>query len=65
MDKRFIAVNTTTRSFTSGGRPFSGGCLPKDLAATIAFVKEQGVNPKLLEAVAEINETMKNAGFNP
>lgn len=51
--------------FTSGGRPFSGGCLPKDLAATIAFVKEQGVNPKLLEAVAEINETMKNAGFNP
>ena len=51
--------------YTSSGRPFSGGCLPKDLAALIAFIKEQGVDPKLLEAVAEINETMKNAGFNP
>lgn len=51
--------------YTSGGRPFSGGCLPKDLAALVAFVKEQRVDPKLLEAVADINETMKNSVPNP
>lgn len=51
--------------FTSGGRPFYGACLPKDLAAMVTFVKEQGVDPKLLEAVVEINETMKNLTSNP
>jgi UDPglucose 6-dehydrogenase len=51
--------------YTSGGRPFYGACLPKDLVATVTFVKEQGVDPKLLEAVAEINETMKKLTFNP
>jgi UDPglucose 6-dehydrogenase len=38
-----------------GGRPFSGMCFPKDLAAFITFSKSKGINPKLLEAVAEIN----------
>ncbi len=39
-----------------GGKPFSGMCFPKDLAAFITFSKSKGINPKLLEAVAEINK---------
>ena len=39
----------------NGGKPFSGMCFPKDLAAFISFSKSKGVNPKLLEAVEEIN----------
>jgi UDPglucose 6-dehydrogenase len=39
-----------------GGKPFSGMCFPKDLAAFISFSKSKGINPKLLEAVAEINK---------
>jgi UDPglucose 6-dehydrogenase len=38
-----------------GGKPFSGMCFPKDLAAFITFAKSKGVNPKLLEAVEEVN----------
>jgi UDPglucose 6-dehydrogenase len=41
-----------------GGKPFSGMCFPKDLAAFIGFAKSKGVNPKLLEAVEEINKQM-------
>ena len=45
-----------------GGKPFSGMCFPKDLAAFISFSKAKGVNPKLLEAVEEINSQI--ASFN-
>lgn len=45
--------------YTKGGFPFGGACLPKDLAAVISFVTEQGLNPRLFEAVAEINEEME------
>jgi len=45
--------------YTKGGFPFGGACLPKDLAASISFIKEQGLNPHLFEAVAEINEELK------
>ena len=38
-----------------GGKPFGGMCFPKDLAGFITFAKSKGVNPKLLEAVEEIN----------
>lgn len=38
-----------------GGKPFSGMCFPKDLAAFITFAKSKGMNPKLLEAVEEVN----------
>lgn len=39
-----------------GGRPFGGNCLPKDLEAFTNFVKGGNINPKLLEAVIEINK---------
>ncbi len=38
-----------------GGKPFGGMCFPKDLAGFITFAKSKGINPKLLEAVEEIN----------
>jgi nucleotide sugar dehydrogenase len=45
-----------------GGKPFDGMCFPKDLAAFITYVKSKGINPKLLEAVQEINREI--ASFN-
>ncbi len=45
--------------YTRGGWAFGGECLPKDLAASITFIKEQGIDPKLFETVAKINEEMK------
>lgn len=41
-----------------GGKPFSGGCLPKDVEAFVNFVKSKGINPKLLEATLKINVQM-------
>lgn len=39
-----------------GGRPFEGGCLPKDLEAFINFVESRKINPKLLSAVSHVNK---------
>jgi UDPglucose 6-dehydrogenase len=44
---------------TIHGKAFGGKCLPKDLKAFISFAKEQGYEPKLLEAVDEVNERIK------
>jgi UDPglucose 6-dehydrogenase len=41
-----------------GGRPFGGTCLPKDISAFIAHVKEVGLEPTLLNAVKNVNEEM-------
>ena len=43
-----------------GGRPFEGGCLPKDLEAFLNFVKGKGINPKLLEEVFRINHRISS-----
>jgi len=48
-----------------GGYPYGGKCLPKDLAAFISFVNEQGLDSHLFEVVAEINEEMKRLEANP
>lgn len=42
-----------------GGKPFGGMCLPKDLAAFISYLKEINVNPKILQAVAEVNKDIE------
>jgi UDPglucose 6-dehydrogenase len=41
-----------------GGKPFDGKCLPKDLVAFTSFVKAHNLTPRLLEAVATVNEEM-------
>jgi UDPglucose 6-dehydrogenase len=46
-----------------GGRPFEGGCLPKDLEAFINFVKDNKMNPKLLDAVLFINDKIKRRNY--
>ena len=42
-----------------GGKPFGGMCLPKDLAAFVTYLNTRGFNPKLLKAVAEINDDIE------
>lgn len=49
MDKRIGKYGTIH------GKAFGGKCLPKDLEAFIGFAKELGYDPKLLNAVMEIN----------
>ncbi len=44
---------------TVHGKAFGGKCLPKDLKAFIAFCKEIGYRPRLLEAVDLINEKIR------
>ena len=39
-----------------GGNPFDGKCLPKDLEAFRNYAKSTRLNPKLLDAVALVNE---------
>ena len=43
---------------TVHGKAFGGKCLPKDLKAFIAFARKYR-EPKLLKAVDEINEEMR------
>lgn len=45
--------------YTRGGFAFDGNCLPKDLAASITFLKEHGLDYRLFQAVASVNEAMK------
>ncbi|MCL5877796.1 MAG: nucleotide sugar dehydrogenase [Candidatus Bathyarchaeota archaeon] len=42
----------------TGGTPFAGMCLPKDLTAFIEFTNAKGINSLLLRAVAEVNQEM-------
>ncbi|MEM3594569.1 MAG: nucleotide sugar dehydrogenase [Candidatus Jordarchaeaceae archaeon] len=53
MDKRIGEYGTIH------GKAFGGKCLPKDLDAFISFAEGLGYEPKLLKAVAEINERIK------
>ena len=39
-----------------GGQPFKGLCLPKDLEAFISFVKDNELNPKILDAIFHVNK---------
>ena len=42
-----------------GGKPFGGMCLPKDLNAFISFLNSINVDPKILKAVAEVNQDIE------
>ncbi len=44
------------KEFLGAGLGFGGSCLPKDTSALISAYKKSGLNPKLLQAVLEINE---------
>ncbi|MEM0230934.1 MAG: UDP-glucose/GDP-mannose dehydrogenase family protein [Candidatus Woesearchaeota archaeon] len=44
-------------SFLSPGIGFGGSCLPKDLKTIIRHAEKNGVSPKLLSSVLEVNNT--------
>lgn len=43
---------------SDGYRGYGGGCFPKDAKALIQLARTKGLNPKLLEAVEEINKEL-------
>jgi UDPglucose 6-dehydrogenase len=43
--------------FLNAGLGYGGSCFPKDVKALIAYSKNLGYNPQLLEAVENVNET--------
>jgi UDPglucose 6-dehydrogenase len=43
----------------TGGAPYGGACLPKDTKGFLGFAEELGVRMPLLEAVDQVNETMR------
>jgi UDPglucose 6-dehydrogenase len=43
--------------FLNAGLGYGGSCFPKDVKALIAYSKNIGYNPQLLEAVENVNET--------
>jgi UDPglucose 6-dehydrogenase len=43
--------------FLNAGLGYGGSCLPKDVKALIAYSKELGYTPELLEAVENVNQT--------
>ena len=43
--------------FLNAGLGYGGSCFPKDVKALIAFSKNLGYNPELLNAVEKVNET--------
>jgi len=44
------------RHFLNAGLGYGGSCFPKDVRALIAYSKDLGYNPELLEAVESVNE---------
>lgn len=44
-------------SFLNAGLGYGGSCLPKDVEALIAFSKNSGYDPTLLQAVEKVNNT--------
>jgi len=54
LDPRINPMHTAV--FAENNKPFSGKCLPKDLAALIAFAEESGYAPEFLREVASSNE---------
>ena len=46
-------------AFLFPGAGFGGSCLPKDVRALSAMARSQGIDPRILDAVHEVNERQK------
>ena len=44
---------------TRGGVPYGGACLPKDTAAFMQFVREQGWAHEMLAATIRVNDDLR------
>lgn len=62
LDRRLTPVIDGTRmepgmlSYLAAGSGFGGSCLPKDLNAFRVIAREIGIDPRILDAVARVNE---------
>lgn len=54
LDPRINPMHTAV--FSENDQPYSGKCLPKDIAALVAYGKEKGYKPEILSAVIEANQ---------
>jgi len=52
----FTAITKADPRYLKAGLGFGGSCLPKDLRALVAYCRQAGVNPDLLEAALNVNE---------
>ena len=48
-----------SREFLNASRGFGGSCFPKDVQAIISEAKDQGIDPRLLKSVLEVNDAQK------
>ncbi|MDO5579602.1 MAG: UDP-glucose/GDP-mannose dehydrogenase family protein [Planctomycetia bacterium] len=58
-----MGIGTDSRiglSFLFPGCGYGGSCFPKDVRALLRTMKENGINPHLLEAVEKVNDDQKN-----
>ena len=53
----FTAITRADPRYLKAGLGYGGSCLPKDLRALVAYSRQAGVNPVLLEAALSVNET--------
>jgi UDPglucose 6-dehydrogenase len=53
----FNAITKADPRYLKAGLGYGGSCLPKDLRALVAYSRQAGVNPALLEATLSVNET--------
>lgn len=62
LDRRLSTTGDAQRealgilSYLRAGCGFGGSCLPKDVSALRAYARQQSVQPRLLDAVAAVNE---------
>ena len=52
----FTAIAKADPRYLKAGLGFGGSCFPKDLRALVAFLKQSGLGPELLEATLGVNE---------
>jgi UDPglucose 6-dehydrogenase len=52
----FTAITKADPRYLKAGLGYGGSCLPKDLRALVAYSRQAGVNPALLEAALSVNE---------
>lgn len=67
IEKVRIGIGSDTRigySFLRAGCGYGGSCFPKDVRALKDFARQEGYEPRILQAVEDVNESQKNILFS-